>query len=67
MRLTADGKFHLCLLNDNELDVRGALRSGADLEAVGRILLRAVGEKPTGHHLLQGRSTRERSMYQLGG
>jgi len=67
MRLTADGKFHLCLLNDNELYVRGALRSGADLEAVGRILLRAVGEKPTGHHLLQGRSTRERSMYQLGG
>ncbi len=67
MRLTADGKFHLCLLNDNELDVRAALRSGAGLEAVGRILLRAVGEKPTGHHLLQGRSTRERSMYQLGG
>ncbi len=67
MRLTADGKFHLCLLNDNELDVRAALRSGAGLEAVGQILLRAVGEKPTGHHLLQGRSTRERSMYQLGG
>jgi len=67
MRLTADGKFHLCLLNDDELDVRGALRSGADLEAVGRILIRAVGGKPTGHHLLQGRSTRERSMYQLGG
>jgi len=67
MRLTADGKFHLCLLNDNELDVRAALRSGAGLEAAGRILLRAVGDKPTGHHLLQGRSTRERSMYQLGG
>ena len=28
MRLTADGKFHLCLLNDDELDVRKALRSG---------------------------------------
>src|SRR5215469_15386401 len=26
MRLTADGKFHLCLLNDDELDVRRALR-----------------------------------------
>jgi cyclic pyranopterin phosphate synthase len=67
MRLTADGKFHLCLLNDDELDVRGAIRSGAGLEQIGMILRRAVESKPTGHHLLQGRSTRDRSMYQLGG
>jgi cyclic pyranopterin phosphate synthase len=67
MRLTADGKFHLCLLNDDELDVRTTLRNGADLNRIGEILLKAVGAKPTGHHLLQGRSTRERSMYQLGG
>src|SRR5262249_62115126 len=26
MRLTADGRFHLCLLNDDELDVGGTLR-----------------------------------------
>lgn len=70
MRLTADGKFHLCLLNDDELDVRKALRSSngdGGIEAVGRILLRAVEGKPTGHHLLEGRSTRDRSMYQIGG
>ena len=69
MRLTADGKFHLCLLNDDELDVRSALRSGRGdaLDDVARILRRAVGLKPTGHHLLDGRSTRERSMYQIGG
>jgi GTP 3',8-cyclase len=69
MRLTADGKFHLCLLNDDELDVRRALRSpGRDaLGEVARILERAVELKPTGHHLLDGRSTRERSMYQIGG
>jgi len=67
MRLTADGKFHLCLLNDDELDVRKALRSGASREAIGEILLRAVTLKPTGHHLLQGRSTHDRSMYQIGG
>ncbi len=69
MRLTADGKFHLCLLNDDEMDVRKALRSGAaDVEQqVGAILIRAVQHKPTGHHLLEGRSTRERSMYQIGG
>lgn len=67
MRLTADGKFHLCLLNDDELDVRKALRSGASQEEIEHILRRAVTLKPTGHHLLQGRSTRERSMYQIGG
>jgi len=67
MRLTADGKFHLCLLNDDELDVRKALRSGASQEQIGEILMRAVTLKPTGHHLLQGRSTHDRSMYQIGG
>lgn len=69
MRLTADGKFHLCLLNDDELDVRGAIRSGASdrVDAVARILKRAVELKPTGHHLLEGRSTQDKSMYQIGG
>ena len=44
MRLTADGKFHLCLLNDDELDVRKALRSGGGdgVDEVARILMRAV-------------------------
>jgi len=70
MRLTADGKFHLCLLNDDELDVRKALRShngDGGVAEVARILKRAVEIKPTGHHLLEGRSTKDRSMYQIGG
>jgi len=67
MRLTADGKFHLCLLNDDELDVRHAIRSGGGVEAVREILLRAVDAKPTGHALHRGRSTENRDMYQLGG
>ncbi|MGH7879745.1 MAG: GTP 3',8-cyclase MoaA, partial [Candidatus Binataceae bacterium] len=60
MRLTADGKFHLCLLNDDELDVRKALRAnpnGDGLATIASILMRAVAAKPTGHHLLEGRST----------
>ena len=67
MRLTADGKFHLCLLNDDELDVKQAIRSGGGIDAVREILLRAVGAKPTGHSLPGGRSTERRDMYQLGG
>jgi cyclic pyranopterin phosphate synthase len=66
MRLTAEGRFHLCLLNDDELDVRRALRAGG-LEAVAAILLRAVRHKPTGHRLDLGLSTERREMYQLGG
>jgi cyclic pyranopterin phosphate synthase len=67
MRLTADGKFHLCLLNDDELDVRQALRSGGGRAEVQEILLRAVGLKPTGHRLDEGVSTRARAMFQIGG
>src|SRR3984893_2596414 len=68
MRLTADGKFHLCLLNDDELDVKKAIRSGEGaIDKVAEILVRAVRMKPTGHHLLEGRSTHDRSMYQIGG
>jgi cyclic pyranopterin phosphate synthase len=66
MRLTPDGRFHLCLLNDDELDVRRALRSGG-MRAVAGVLLRAVAHKPTGHRLDLGRSTRERQMFQIGG
>jgi cyclic pyranopterin phosphate synthase len=67
MRLTADGKFHLCLLNDDELDVRAAIRGGGGQAAVEQILLKAVGQKPTGHRLDEGISTEERAMFQLGG
>ena len=67
MRLTADGKFHLCLLNDDEMDVRRAIREGGGLPAVQRILLAAVRGKPIGHRLSDGRSTEHREMYHVGG
>jgi cyclic pyranopterin phosphate synthase len=67
MRLTADGKFHLCLLSDDELDVKQALRAGGGEAEVAGILLKAVTLKPTGHRLDEGVSTRDRSMFQIGG
>jgi cyclic pyranopterin phosphate synthase len=67
MRLTADGKFHLCLLNDDELDVKAALRGGGGEAAVAQILSRAVAAKPTGHRLDEGISTEDRAMFQIGG
>lgn len=67
MRLTADGKFHLCLLNDDELDVKAALRGGGGEAQVAQILGRAVAAKPTGHRLDEGISTEDRAMFQIGG
>lgn len=67
MRLTADGKFHLCLLHDDEIDVKAALRNGGGCERVKELLLEAVAMKPTGHDLDKGVSTESRSMFQIGG
>jgi cyclic pyranopterin phosphate synthase len=67
MRLTADGRFHLCLLNDDELDVRAVIRRGGSLDDVADVLLRAVAGKPVGHRLHAGDGPAEREMYQLGG
>jgi cyclic pyranopterin phosphate synthase len=67
MRLTADGRFHLCLLHDDEMDVKKALRNGGSREDVAAILRKAVGAKPTGHQLDEGVSTEARQMFQIGG
>ncbi len=67
MRLTADGKFHLCLLNDHEVDLKPALRNGGGGKAIGDLLAQAVAQKPTGHRLDEGVSTQRRAMFQIGG
>ena len=66
MRLTADGKFHLCLLNDDEMDIKKQLRQNGS-QAVRAILLRAVEQKPMGHRLHEGVFTQNRRMFQIGG
>lgn len=72
MRLTADGRFHLCLLHDDEIDVRAVLRAEhasaeARKAAVGAVLVRAVAAKPTGHALDRGIHTERRRMHAIGG
>jgi GTP 3',8-cyclase len=66
MRLTADGRFHLCLLNDDEMDIKKQLRENGP-EAVRAILLKAVHQKPMGHRLHEGLFTQNRRMFQIGG
>jgi cyclic pyranopterin phosphate synthase len=67
MRLTADGKLHLCLLRDNELDLRGALRDGASDDDLQALVRQAVWLKPWGHGLPDGVKPTLRGMSELGG
>ena len=67
MRLTADGRFHLCLLHDDEIDLRSVLRAGGGRDAVREQLARAVAAKPTGHALAEGQHTELRRMHAIGG
>lgn len=67
MRLTADGKFHLCLLADDEVDLKPALRNGGGEHTITDLLAQAIAQKPTGHRLDEGVSTQRRAMFQIGG
>lgn len=67
MRLTADGRLHLCLLRDDEVDLRAAVRAGAGEAEVEQIIRHAVQLKPWGHGLPDGVLPSLRGMSQLGG
>lgn len=67
MRLSADGRLHLCLLRDNEVDLRTALRGGASQAELEQIIRHAVAIKPWGHGLPEGVLPTLRGMSELGG
>lgn len=67
MRLTADGRLHLCLLRDDELDLRAAIRNGASQDEVEQLIRHAVYVKPWGHGLPDGILPTVRGMSALGG
>ena len=68
LRLTADGRLRPCLFGDEELDLRGLLRSGADDEALVDMFNKAILMKPARHHLNQDFfSPCARSMASIGG
>jgi cyclic pyranopterin phosphate synthase len=67
MRLTSDGRLHLCLLRDDEVDLRAAIRAGATEAEVEQLIRHAVHVKPWGHGLPQGVLPTLRGMSELGG
>ena len=68
MRLTAEGKLRPCLLGEDEIDLKTALRNNASMEELKRLILEAVATKPR-HHRLEGGDARpvRRRMSQIGG
>lgn len=67
MRLSADGRLHLCLLRDNEVDLRAMVRGGASHDELEQMIYHAVAMKPWGHGLPHGILPTRRGMSQLGG
>ncbi len=67
LRLTATGKLRPCLLTDQEIDIRTALRGGEGEEGIRRGILAALESKPDAHHLNDGNRPRRRKMTQIGG
>lgn len=67
VRLTADGRLRLCLLRDDEGDVREQLRRGATDEELETLLRSAIQRKPWGHDLASDLIPASRGMSEIGG
>jgi cyclic pyranopterin phosphate synthase len=67
LRLTADGRLRLCLLAEDEIDLRQSLRSGASLAELKQLIEAAAADKPLRHRLAEGLTSKDRPMTQVGG
>ena len=67
LRLTADGKLRLCLLREDEIDLREPLRRGASVAELKKIITKATAAKPKGHQLAEGGVHKGRPFSQVGG
>jgi cyclic pyranopterin phosphate synthase len=66
LRLSSTGVLYPCLFSDEGVDVRTALRSGADLEAIKRLIAAAIASKPRNHEFVAGVGEKVR-MSNIGG
>ncbi|MBA4136024.1 MAG: GTP 3',8-cyclase MoaA [Opitutus sp.] len=67
LRLTADGELRMCLLRDDEVQLRMPLRTGADDDTLRETIRGAVLHKPWGHGLPDHVHPSNRTMAQIGG
>lgn len=67
IRLTADGKMHLCLGQEDYVDFRTLLRSGCSDFDLVRALHDGLGRKPARHSFMETKGLPIRRMSSLGG
>jgi cyclic pyranopterin phosphate synthase len=67
LRLTSDGKLRLCLLAEDEIDLKQPLRSGISSAGLKQLIEEAVASKPLRHYLAESHMPRNRPMTQVGG
>ncbi len=68
LRLTSDGKLHLCLLSEDEVDLRGPMRQGISYEDLKELIKQAVARKPRGQMPVQLKvNGNTRPMSRIGG
>lgn len=56
LRLTSDGKLRPCLFSETEVDLKSAIRQGADDCEIERLLRLSVEIKPQGHTISHGKN-----------
>jgi cyclic pyranopterin phosphate synthase len=67
LRLTADGKLRLCLMGEEEIDLRQSLRGGVSADELKKLIKIAVASKPLRHQLANGQVPQDRPFSQVGG
>jgi len=67
LRLTSCGQLCPCLLSDDGIDLKGPLRSKGSMQAIERLIVKAVVSKPKQHHLAEGIVRMKRNMSRIGG
>jgi len=67
LRLTADGKLRPCLLGQQEVDLRQALRAGAGDQELQSLFRKAILIKSSNYQQSSGSSAERRVMAQIGG
>ncbi len=67
VRLTVDGSLHLCLGQENHLDFRTMMRSGASDDELNSALMRAIANKPEKHDFNEQPGKLMRPMSRTGG
>ncbi|MFH0941923.1 MAG: GTP 3',8-cyclase MoaA [Chloroflexota bacterium] len=67
LRLTADGKLRLCLMSEEEIDLKQPLRQGISQEGLKEIIRQAAARKPASQTTAAGKTPRRRPFSQVGG